>query len=166
MSQDNEDPSSDESSVSLSDEESKIIKLKDKKERIFIEFMTHSNEYVKLRHQMNVHLARGHLNMARATRSNMNTSPRKFNRNKNIFNKEMSAISTVTTDKKETFTLHRNKTKSVDDDALVDPLKWFGAMVPKSVCTAQTDFTNCIPLVVEMANVKQKLDALSLKWDA
>eukprot|EP01083_Nonionella_stella_P187650 690033_1 len=120
MSQDNEDTSSDESSVSLSDEESKVIKLKDKKERIFIEFMTHSNEYVKLRHQMNVHLARGHLNMARATRSNLNRS--KFNRNKNIFNKEMSAISTVTTDKKETFTLHRNKAKSEDDDGLVDPL--------------------------------------------
>eukprot|EP01083_Nonionella_stella_P200039 733001_1 len=102
--------------------------------------------------------------MARATRSNLNRS--KFNRNKNIFNKEMSAISTVTTDKKETFTLHRNKAKSEDDDGLVDPLEWFGAMVPKPVCTAQTDFTHCIPLVVEMANIKQKLDALSLKWDA
>eukprot|EP00483_Globobulimina_turgida_P006476 UN06486 len=185
-----EDAKSD-SSVSLSDEDTKTIKLKDKKEVLFIEFMRYSNEYIKLRHQMHVNLARGHLNMARGTRSNINRTPGKFRNHKNIFNKEMVAISTITQNKNGILTLQqhntssdksqkhtntlRNRTKSEieekkqlnqsSDNDIIDPITWFGAMVPKPMHIAQTDFKNSLNVIVEMANIKQTLDKLSKKLD-
>merc|ERR1712228_995434 len=85
---------SDSSSVSLSDEETESIKLKEK---------------------MHVNLARGHLNMARGTRSNINRTPGKFRKNKNIFNKEMVPISIVTQNKKGIFTLKQSTLNSAKD---------------------------------------------------
>ena len=38
-------------------------------------------------------------------------------------------------------------------------------MVPRPICIAQTDFKNSLNALVEMANIKQKLDELSVKWD-
>lgn len=80
-----EDTDSSESSL---DPNVGITKMKEKKEEIFIEFMSYSNEYIKLRHQMHVNLARGHLNIARGNRLSMSGSPGKFRKRK-IFNKEM-----------------------------------------------------------------------------
>ena len=205
------------SSVSLSDEGTKIIKLKDQKEKIFIEFMKYSNEYIRLRHQMHVNLARGHLNMARGTRSNINGMPGKFKKNRNILNKqEMRPLCTISQliiiilssfsfataelhvfvcmierDESGKFSLHQkgrkqsdtkqNKSKSIMrnrnkteetklseeamDGEIVDPLTWFGAIVPRPICIAQTDFKNSLNLLIEMANVKQRLDKLNSQWE-
>lgn len=157
---DNKSDSS-QSSVSLSDEESNNVKLKDKKEKLFIEFMTYSDKYIKLRHEMHVNLARGHLNIARGSRSSLNKTPGKLRRNKNIFNKEMIAMSTIRENKSGDFELFESKT----NDEIIDPITWFGSMVAKPISTAQTDFKNCVDLLIEMANIKQKLDELSLKWN-
>merc|ERR1712228_33826 len=51
------------------------------------------------------------------------------------------------------------------DDKIVDPLTWFGAMVPRPICIAQSDFKNSLNLLVEMANIKQRLNELNVKWE-
>lgn len=179
--QDQDDNKSD-SSVSLSDDESNNSKLKDKKEKLFIEFMTYSNEYIKLRHQMHVNLARGHLNMARGSRSTMNKTPGKLRKYRHIFNKEMVPITCINQNKSGEFALEQKKKskstlinrkkeilESKDDNDIdivaVDPIEWFGAMVPKPIYSAQTDFKNCVYGLIEMANIKQKLDELSSDWE-
>lgn len=159
----NNDDDSD-SSISLSDDDKdkKEIKLKDKKEKIFIEFMRFSNEYIKLRHELHVNLARGHLNMARGSRSSLNKTPGKFRKNKTILNKEMSPIWCISQEEDDNrFNLKENDDKNKKQD----PLSWFGAMIPRPICIAQTDFKNSLNTLVEMANIKHKLDELSEKWD-
>ena len=91
MAQEEKDTNSDSSVILSDEEENNNDKLLAEKEKIFIEFMTYSNEYIKLRHQSHVNLSRGYLNLARGRMSNAG----KFKRHRNIFNKEMTPLSTV-----------------------------------------------------------------------
>mmetsp|Transcript_8274 Transcript_8274/g.12823 ORF Transcript_8274/g.12823 Transcript_8274/m.12823 type:complete len:164 (+) Transcript_8274:122-613(+) len=160
--------------------------------------MTYSNEYIKLQHQLHVNLARGHLNIARGSRSSLGGMPGKVAKTKHIFNKEMTAIYTLTPNpnqtvfhlkrnksvkneqanaappsssslrQRKTTTTHNDETKDSiesNESELVDPLSWFGSMVPRPMVMAQSDFQNGLNMVVEMANIKQRLDVLSKKWD-
>ena len=52
------------------------------------------------------------------------------------------------------------------EDAMVDPLTWFGVMVPRPICVAQKDFEQSLRLAVDMANIKRTLDRLHAEWDA
>merc|ERR1712129_517513 len=64
----------------------------------------------------------------------------------------------------------RNRKQSEEskecEDVIEDPLTWFGAMVPRPVCTAQNDFSNALSLLIAMANIEKKLLQLNGKWDA
>merc|ERR1719474_836078 len=179
---------SDSSSSSL-DTDNGTTKMKEKKETIFIEFMSYSNEYIKLRHQMHVNLARGHLNMARGSRSSLSRSPGKFRKHK-IFNKEMAPLfgvvqrreggdleldrksETISTKTKSTL---RNRNEDLKEEeekeetrcgSIIDPLTWFGSMVARPIGVAQKDFQKTLPILVEMANIQERLDQLNREWEA
>lgn len=59
------------------------------------------------------------------------------------------------TDDDDTLELH---THPVDrDNDFVDPLRWFGVLVPRSLHLAQENFNRAIQLSVECANIQVKL---------
>jgi len=52
------------------------------------------------------------------------------------------------------------KSNPVDkDNGYVDPLKWFGILLPRSLQLAQQSFINSLEYVIEAANVHMKLQA-------
>merc|ERR1719242_2157514 len=143
-----------------------------------------------LRHQMHVSLARGHLNMARGSRSNMSRSPGKARKYK-IFNKEMVPLVGVIQNKEGEFQLDqkdlkstnktastlRNRNRKIEtkeeeeseqkyQESIENPLSWFGAMAPRAIGVAQGDFQKTLPILIDMANLQEKLEELNQKWEA
>merc|ERR1712048_804689 len=100
--------------------------------------------------------------------------PGKFKKNRNILNrKEMTPLSILSQDKNGKFSLYQNGMKEKESastmknrnkseeseqkneslsEEIVDPLTWFGAMVPRPICTAQKDFKEPLNVLIEMAN--------------
>ena len=77
--------------------------------------------------------------------------------------------STLRNRRQPTAKLRREESKDEEakqEDAMVDPLTWFGAMVPRPICVAQKDFQQSLRLAVDMANLKRTLDRLHAEWDA
>ncbi|KAK7863427.1 hypothetical protein R5R35_006506 [Gryllus longicercus] len=46
----------------------------------------------------------------------------------------------------------------------VDPIKWFGVLVPQNLKMAQNCFQSVLPLVVECANVQGELQRVQMKY--
>lgn len=69
---------------------------------------------------------------------------------------EFKALSTVERDEEMHWSLM--KKQPVDKEkGFIDPLRWFGVLVPQSLHLAKDKFRNCLFLVVEQANIQASI---------
>lgn len=76
---------------------------------------------------------------------------------------EFSALKTVT--ESQTTTFHSNQlvlnVRSVDKESgFIDPIRWFGVLVPRSLQLARDRFNRAVEMAVECANVQLKLNQI------
>jgi len=69
---------------------------------------------------------------------------------------EFEALKTVSSSQNELGT-HQFQLATQSPADKVDPIKWFGILVPKSLKTARDCYEKATELVVEAANVEQRL---------
>lgn len=72
---------------------------------------------------------------------------------------EFSALTTVSTVKTDLHTNQRELERHpIDrDNRLIDPLKWFGILVPQALQSSQKKFQASIDLICECANIQNNL---------
>lgn len=59
-----------------------------------------------------------------------------------------------------------SSTKEVEDGAeIVDPITWFGVLMPQHLANGQRHFKNALSLLIEMANCKQKIEKLKIEYE-
>lgn len=69
---------------------------------------------------------------------------------------EFKALSTVERDEEAHWSLM--KKHPVDKEkGFIDPLRWFGVLVPQSLQLAKDKFRNCLFLIVEQANIQSTI---------
>lgn len=62
----------------------------------------------------------------------------------------------------------RNKEASSakeDEAKIVDPITWFGVLMPQHLANGQRHFKNALSLLIEMANCKQKIEKLKIEYE-
>lgn len=70
---------------------------------------------------------------------------------------EFKALRTVECGNDSDYELQLKSNPVDKDNGYVDPLKWFGILLPRSLQLAQQSFINSLEFVVEAANVHSKL---------
>lgn len=74
---------------------------------------------------------------------------------------EFNALKTVTQTTPQTNSQHSEMQLNVEEidreKSFIDPLRWFGVLVPRSLQLAQERFNNAIEIAIECTNVQLKL---------
>lgn len=74
---------------------------------------------------------------------------------------EFNALKTVTQTTPQTNSQHSEMQLNVEEidkeKSFIDPLRWFGVLVPRSLQLAQERFNNVIEIAIECTNVQLKL---------
>lgn len=73
--------------------------------------------------------------------------------------REFKPLTTIATkrDKDDTLTFELEAHEIDKDTGHVDPLNWFGILVPQALRTARDRYSKSIQLVIESANIEQRL---------
>ncbi|XP_053696087.1 coiled-coil domain-containing protein 115 [Sabethes cyaneus] len=81
--------------------------------------------------------------------------------------KEFNALNTVTESKDdEGITKLKLEQHPVDkDNGYIDPIRWFGVLIPPTLQDARKKFTRSVEFVVECANVQIELRSILLKFE-
>lgn len=108
-----------------------------------------------------------HLAKARYIMGHCNVSALQLpNQSSNEEAPDIEPIVTVTKNDDEQFELNIRDVSSVKEateEKVVDPINWFGVLVPQDLRYAQTQFQKTCRAVIERANIKEQINDLSEK---
>ncbi|KAG5365402.1 hypothetical protein CJU90_4482 [Yarrowia sp. C11] len=126
---------------------------------LFVTLLQLVDEYEHLTSCVCEELKQGHLDVAKANYDNFMAAST-FNSRISRFSYDERPQNAQITVSRESgvFTIHKD-----EKEAKTDPIRMFGLMPPYTLRTAQGHFQKAVDMIVELANVKSRLEALESK---